>query len=405
VTAHRSGVAPSRVAGLALLRDPFRPFFLASAIWAAFALVLLLLMRHGTVGLPSALAPGDWHTHEMLFGYVSGVVGGFLLTAVPKWTGRAPLTGAPLLVLVGVWIAGRLALASSAIIGLPISASIDAAFLPAVCVIVLVDIVVTRTWRDLRVLAPAGVLAFGNVIFHVAPATGGAAGFGVSIGLAATILMIVVLGGRIVPGYTRTLLARRDLLRGTAGRLPRPYSRFDDIAILLAISALAAWIGRPASPITAALLLASAAVQLVRCLRWAGDRVRDNRVVLILHLGYGFVALGFALAGLAALRPATIPPSAAVHAWTAGAIGVMTLGVMTHLTLRHTEGRLAVSRATEIACGAAVLAAAGRVIAPIVASDALMLCSGILWVAAFAGFALAHGPRLSRPRRPLKDVP
>ncbi len=366
--------------------------------------MLSLLVWCGAIGLPSALAPGDWHAHELLFGYVSGVVGGFLLSAVPSWTGRAPLSGAPLLGLVGLWIAGRLALAASSIIGLPVVAPIDVAFLPSVCVITLIDIVATRTWRDLRVLAAAGVLVLGDIVFHVECAQGGAADLGVRIGLSGTILMIIVLGGRIVPGYTRTLLAQRDLVQGIARRLPQPFSRFDAMSILLAIGALTAWTARPMAQITGTVLLATGAVHLVRCLRWAGDRVRDNRIVLILHLGYGFVSLGFALAGIAALWPATIPPSSGIHAWTAGAIGLMTLGVMTHLTLRRCEGRIAASRATEVACGAAVIAALVRVIAPILASDMLMIASGVLWIAAFAGFALDQGPRLSRPYRPLKDM-
>jgi uncharacterized protein involved in response to NO len=396
----RSGRRPA----LALLKEPFRPFFLAGAVWAVVAMAIWLALAHGAIGLPPAMSPRDWHAHEMLYGYVSGVAGGFLLTTVPKWTGRVPLSGWPLFLMLCLWVAGRLALAIPSVTGRSAAAVIDLAFLPAVGAVALADVIATRTWRDLRVLAPVGVLLAGDVVFHLAAARGDAVDVAIRIGIAGTIALIVVVGGRAVPGYTRMLLLQRDLLRGESGRLPHPFSRLDAASIALAVAALAAWIARPGSGLTGALMLAAAAAHVARSARWVPRRAIENRVILMLHLGYGFVPVGFALLGLAALWPAGVPIDAGVHAWTAGAIGVMTLAVMIHLTLRHCEGRIVVSRATELIGGAATLAAVCRILAAIVAGDVLRPMSAGLWIAAFALFACAHGPRLARTRGSPKNV-
>ncbi len=385
-----------------LFASPFRPFFLAGAIWAALVIAVSLIFP-GTAGLPTAMAPANWHAHEMLYGYVSAIVGGFLLTAVPNWTGRPPLARPALIALFVLWIAGRLALAASSFRGWPISAAIDLAFLPSVAAVGLCDVIATRTWRDLVVFAAVGVLLAGNLVFTAEAAHGAAVGLGVRIGLSATIFMIIVIGGRAVPGYTRAFLLERDLVAATHGKLPRPFSRFDLISILLAAAALATWTARPFSALTGALLLAAGAAHLARCLRWAGARVAHNRVMLLLHLAYGFVAVGFAVTGLASLWPAAVPQDAGIHAWSAGAIGLMTLAVMTHLLLRHAEGRIAVSPGMEVVCAAATLAAALRPVAAIVSSEGLMRLSGTLWITAFVGFALVQGPRLTRAPHSLKD--
>jgi uncharacterized protein involved in response to NO len=395
---------PSRRRGrFALIESPFRPFFLVGAAWAALAMAAWLAVWRAGIDWPSAMAPRAWHAHEMLFGYVSGVAAGFLLTAVPKWTGRPALTGLPLILVLGLWVAGRLALAVPSAVGTAASAAIDLAFLPAVGAIALADIVAARRWRDWPVLVAVGILLLGNVVFHLDAAGCRPTDLGVRIGLAGTVIMMVVVGGRAVPGYTRMLLLQRDLIGGSAGPLPRPFSRVDLLSIGAAAAALAAWIVHPLSPITGALLLVAGAAHLVRGARWAFRRTLDNRILLILHLGYGFIAVGFLLAGAASCWPAIAPADAGVHAWATGAIGLMTLGVMSHLVLRHDEGRLVVSATTELMCAAAASAAAVRVCAAIVADEMLTLTAGALWIAAFACFAAEHGLRLIRARRSLKD--
>ena len=215
----------------ALIESPFRPFFLASAAWAALTMAAWLAVWRAGIDWPSAMAPRAWHAHEMLFGYVSGVVAGFLLTAVPKWTGRAALDGPPLIAVLGLWVAGRLALAVPCAVGTVTGAAIDLAFLPTVGAIALADIAAARRWRDWPVLVAVAVLLLGNVVFHLDAAAGRPADLGVRIGLSGTVIMMIVVGGRAVPGYTRTLLLQRDLIGGTAGPLPRPFSRVDLLSI------------------------------------------------------------------------------------------------------------------------------------------------------------------------------
>src|SRR5271166_4336288 len=144
-------------AGPALFSYGFRPFFLGGALWAALAVVLWLPQYFGELALPTAFAPLDWHIHEMLFGYVAAVMTGFLLTAIPNWTGRLPVNGYPLLGLATLWAAGRLAIATSATIGAGPAAIIDAAFLITLAIVALREIIAGKNWRNLRVLAVLGV--------------------------------------------------------------------------------------------------------------------------------------------------------------------------------------------------------------------------------------------------------
>src|SRR5262252_346568 len=153
--------------GPALFSYGFRPFFLAGAAWAAVAVLLWILQWHGELSLRTAVPALDWHIHEMLYGYVPAVVAGFLLTAIPNWTGRLPVAGRPLVGLFAVWIAGRAAMLFSALIGSAPAAIVDFGFLLAVAGVALREVVAGRNWRNLRVLVVLAVLAVGNGVFHL----------------------------------------------------------------------------------------------------------------------------------------------------------------------------------------------------------------------------------------------
>ena len=205
----------------------------------------------------------------------------------------------------------------------------------------------------------------------------------------------MLIGGRIVPSFTRNWLARR-----TPGRLPVTPDRFDVASLAVAAAALLLWIAAPEKPVTAVLCLAAGGLHVWRLARWAGDRTLAEPLVLILHVGYAFVPLGFLAAGVAALAPVTFPTGAAVHAWTAGAIGVMTLAVMTRATLGHAGRPLHATRGTVIVYLSVVVAAVLRVAAGLgPAPQALLHLAAAAWIAAFAGFAILYGPLLVRPRR------
>src|SRR5215470_2629385 len=329
-------------AGPALFSYGFRPFFLAGAAWAALGVLLWLPQYFGEITLPTALTPLDWHIHEMLYGYVAAVIAGFLLTAIPNWTGRLPICGAPLAALTALWLAGRLAILFSLQLGILVAALVDVAFLATLAVVAAREVVAGRNWRNLRVLGVLGVLIAGNVFFHAEVYLLGRADYGIRIGIAAVIVLVTLVGGRIVPSFTHNWLARQE-----KGRLPAPFSRFDIASIAVSAAALAIWVGWPDAAVTGLALIAAAVMQATRLARWAGDRTVADRLVLVLHVGYAFVPLGFALLGASILYPSIMPSTVGIHAWTAGAFGLMTLAVMTRASLGHTGQPLAAGVGTQ----------------------------------------------------------
>ena len=379
--------------GPALLSYGFRPFFLLGALYAALAMLVWLPFFYGELTVATAFAPRDWHLHEMLFGYLAAVITGFLLTAVPNWTGRLPLQGFPLLILVLVWAAGRMAVTFSAFTGELAAAVIDSCFLFLVAAAVAREIIAGRNWRNLKVLLPLIILGIGNVIFHIEAHAPGHAGYGIRFAVAAVVMLITLIGGRVIPSFTRNWLVREN-----PGKLPVPFARFDAIAIACGIAALALWIVVPAGQPTGVALAAAGVLHMLRLARWAGERTWRDRLVLVLHVGYAFVPLGFILTGLAAFD--LLLPSAGLHAWMGGAAGMMTLAVMTRASLGHTGRALAASVATQAIYAAVFVAAMARVTAALVPdwTSPLLHVAACAWIAAFGGFAAVYGPMLLRPR-------
>ncbi len=381
--------------GPAILSFGFRPFFLLGAIWSAAAVAIWLPLLGGSIDLPIAYSPIEWHVHELLYGYLPAIVAGFLLTAVPNWTGRLPVLGRPLLGLLLVWIAGRAAMLVSAKIGAPAAAVIDVLFLPVLASLIGREIVLGRSTHNLKVLVLVALLLAGNVTFHIEAIRSSAIdGYGVRLGIGAAVLLITLIGGRIVPSFTRNWLARR-----APGRMPAPFGRFDTAAVAAGAVALAAWIAAPSHAVTALLALAAGLLHAVRLARWAGHRTWPEPLVLVLHAGYAFVPIGFLLVALGIAAPALILPTGAVHGWTAGAIGLMTLAVMTRASLGHTGRPLTATLPIQLIYLCALTAAAARIAAAFdIARTPLLSLSATAWVAAFAGFAVVYWPLLTRAR-------
>jgi len=384
--------------GPALLSFGFRPFFLGAGIWAALIMVLWVPMLVGVIRLPTAFDPVSWHAHEFLFGYLVAVIAGFMLTAVPNWTGRLPIVGWPLGGLAALWLLGRLAVMVSA--GLPplAVALMDLAMPVVLAAVMLREIVAGKNWRNLMVVAMLAVLTLGNALFHWEAAQGAyaAQGYGLRLGLAAVVMMIAVIGGRIVPSFTRNWLARRG-----PGRLPvPPMQRFDKLALLALLGALLSWVMLPMDDGTGAALIVVGILHAARLARWAGDRTGAEPLVWVLHLGYAFVPLGAVVIGLEILWPGLIGGAAAQHLWMAGAAGLMTLAVMTRATLGHTGRALTAGLGTVAIYLALVLAVLARVAAGLWPAQAEVLhaLSGLAWVGAFGGFALLYGPLMLRQK-------
>ena len=380
--------------GPAILSYGFRPFFLGGAIWAAAAMALFVPMLQGNIVLPTALNAIDWHQHELLYGFLPAIVAGFLLTAVPNWTGRLPVAGARLAALFALWLVGRAAVATSALIGAGAAALVDVLFLVALGIVAGREIIAGGNRNNLKVLVLVSLLALGNLVFHIEAATEGTADYGKRIGIAAAVLLISLIGGRIVPSFTRNWLAKRG-----PEALPAPFGKFDVATIASSAIALAAWIFAPDSLVTAAACGVAGVLHLIRLARWRGYRTAGEPLVTILHVGYLFVPLGFILMALSIAFPAAVSPIAAVHAWTAGGIGVMTLAVMTRASLGHTGHELTASRSTLAIYACVIIGAAARIAAAFGIEPEIMLhAAATAWILAFAGFAVMFGPMLLRPR-------
>ena len=380
--------------GPAILSYGFRPFFLAGSIWAVVAVLLWMPQYFGEISLTTAFAPLDWHIHEALFGYIAAIATGFLLTAIPNWTGRLPLQGKPLAILLLVWFAGRIAIAASASIGWATAALIDCAFLTLVCAAIARELIAGKNWKNLKVLGVLVLLLAANAAFHIEAHVNGAAFYGKRLGVAMAVALVILIGGRVIPSFTRNFLARRG-----AGRLPANFGDFDKACVAAAALALLAWILAPTTAVAGALLIVAGLLHIARLARWAGDRTLADPLVLVLHLGYAFVPLGFLLSGAAAFTP-LIPASAGVHAWTVGAIGVMTLAIMTRASLGHTGQALHAGKGTQAIYAAALLAVLARVGAALLPdwSFVLLHVAAFAWAGAFLGFALAYGKALLSPR-------
>ncbi len=377
--------------GPALLTQGFRPFFLLAGLWAAAALPASFAALQGSVALPTALPLVSWHIHEMLFGFVSAAMAGFMLTAIPHWTGRLPLQGAPLLGLVLLWVAGRLAIAVSALIGPWAAALIDLAFLAALAAVVLREIVAGRHWRSGPVAAVVVLFLLSNALFHAEALDLAATGeFARRGAVAVVIALIALIGGRITPSFTRNWLAKRG-----AGRLPAGFGAFDRLCLLATVVALAGWVAAPASALAGAMAALAAALNLARLSRWCGLATLAEPLVWILHLGYLWIPLGLALLAASAWWPA-LPESSAVHALTTGAMGTMILAVMSRATLGHTGRALTAGPGLTAAYVLVSLAALARVASPLAGelAGALLVAATAAWTAAFVLYLCVCGPML-----------
>jgi uncharacterized protein involved in response to NO len=379
----------------AILSSGFRPFFLFGAIWAALSILLWLPEFLGEISIPTAFSPVDWHIHEMLFGFVPAIVTGFLFTAVPNWTGRMPLQGKMLGFLVALWLAGRLSVGFSEITGWLPALLLDCAFLAAVIAVIAREIVAGRNYRNLKVLMPAALLATANLVFHLEAHFNGSSDLSRRLGFSAILILIMIIGGRIVPSFTRNWLAREN-----PGRLPIPFNRFDLATMSVAVLALGAWTIAPDGKIAGALLVAAGAGQGLRLARWAGDRAWRDPLVAVLHTSYGFLVLGITVLGCSILLPETVSGTAALHVLAIGAIAGMILAVMVRASRGHTGQALRAGRSGRLSFAAIAVAAGTRVAAEYFPSAAITWyhAAAAAWLVAFLAYALAFAPALARPR-------
>ncbi|TNC43201.1 NnrS family protein [Rubellimicrobium rubrum] len=383
--------------GPALLSMGFRTFFLLSALFALAVVPVWVLAWHGRLTLGGPFIATDWHIHEMIWGYTGAVIAGFLFTAVPNWTGRMPTRGWPLGALAGVWVLGRLAVAG--LLGLaPLGVlAVDAAFLLAVAAMILREIVAGRNWRNLMVLGPVLVFLAANVVFHVEAMQTGTSDIGRRLGLAVVVFLITLIGGRIIPSFTRNWLAKQG-----AARMPVPVNRFDGVCLGAGALSLLAWSCHPGAATGTGLVLAGL-LQALRLSRWRGQATWRSPLLVMLHVAYGFVPLGLVATGLAGWN--LLPLAAGLHLLGVGAIGGMTLAVMMRATMGHTGRDLVAGpwlTAAFVTLVAATALRAGLPEATILGLSGLTWAAA-LWTGAFGAFTLQVGPWLLLPQMTRKQ--
>lgn len=385
--------------GPALFSYGFRPFFLAAALFGLGVVPVWLLVWRGEVALPGRFGPVDWHVHEMIFGYAAAVLAGFLFTAIPNWTGRMPTRGWPLICLLALWLGGRLAVAGVLPLGPIWLAVTDCAFLLAIGAMAATEIVAGRNWRNLKVVIPLALLFVANVVFHAEAALSGSADVGRRLGLAVLVFLVTLIGGRIIPSFTRNWLAKRG-----AQAMPATFGRFDVVCILTGGLALLSWSVAPSALASAVLLTLAGGLHALRLARWRGYATLRSPLLLMLHVAYAFVPAGILTTALAPLGLAV--PALGLHLLGVGAIGGMTVAVMMRATRGHTGRSLEAGPTLTLAFWLVVAAALVRGLLPTATLGGLdgIALAALLWTAGFALFTLRLVPWLVGPnparRRP-----
>jgi uncharacterized protein involved in response to NO len=385
--------ARTGLATVPLLQDGFRPFFRVAALWALLAMATWFANLAGWPLLPDGIDPLAWHRHELLFGYGSAVLVGFMLTAIPNWTGRPPVRGLPLLALVLLWAAGRVCHLGSGVLGPLPAIAVDAAFLWCGLGLALLELLAGRNWRNLPVLGLIALVAIAQTISAAGLYGLRATDLGWRLGIAGFTLLIALIGGRIVPSFTANWLKARG-----AGSLPPAMNRFDAACLALLALALILWLARPVDLLTGVALAAAGVAQAVRLGRWRGIATFAEPLLTVLHLGYLWLATGLLLMGLAVLGAGIAPPTAQ-HPLNNRPNGPNKLPVITPATLGHTGRPLAADGPTVSIFALVTAGALTRVTAPFLPIDAsvALALAGVLWAAAFALFLIAYVPVLLRP--------
>lgn len=381
------------VAQLPIFSFGFRPFFLGGAIWAALNMLLWTAMLSGHISPATPYGPFSWHAHELVVGYVSAIMAGFILTAIPNWTGRTPVRGIALIILFTVWVGGRIAMWFADTIGLTAAAIVDSLFLFALTAVSFREIIAGKNRRNLIITVIFGLFAATNVWFHVEVIVYGYPVFSLRAGLAIVVTLIALIGGRIIPNFTRNWLVKQD-----CKDLPTPFNRFDALATVISAFSLVQWVAAPTGLMTALFLFASAILQGARLARWSGFQTISEPLLFILHVGFCFVPLGFFAVGSSIIWPQIVPQGVALHVWSTGAVGVMTLAVMTRASRGHTGRPLTASHVTQLIYLLAVLAALSRLTTILFPELTLTLLeiAALAWVGAFATFAISYAPMLVR---------
>jgi uncharacterized protein involved in response to NO len=374
----------------------FRSSFLLAGVGAMLLVPLWALSFVAGTPLGSAWPPMLWHAHEMLFGFVASAMAGFLLTAVPSWTGQKGSTGAPLVVLASLWLTARVLIASSSLWPAVLIAAIDLAFLPTLGILVAKPLLSSRN-RNTKLLAVLGLFWLTDLVFqiglirHDAPLALQALKVGIDI----VLVLVTVIGGRLVPSFTSSSLRPLGLQDAVHNR-----TSLSGLAIAGMIAVTLSDIVWPESRIAGAVAGVAAGLQATRLLQWATWRTLRQPIVCVLHLSYAWLPVGLALKAIALLSGAAFA-AFWLHALTIGALATMILAVMTRASLGHTGRALIVDPWITVAYLLLTAAALVRVFglsAFRMNYPMVIIWSALFWTIAFALFVVVYAPILCGPR-------
>jgi len=381
---------------LTLFAYGFRPFFLAAGVSAALVVpAWLVMLAHGSMPL-GALPPQLWHAHELFYGFVGAALAGFLLTAVPGWTGAKGFGGRPLAAVATAWLAGRLAFAFASSLPFWTLAVAELSFLPGVALLLAPPLLRSRS-RNTPLLAVITLLWMTDAAFLAGLARTDPLLASRSLLIAIDLMMVVLtlIGGRIVPSFTANALRRR----GESPDLRSlPWLERSVMALMIAVVLTDLW--RPDSALAGWLAGLVAIAQAARLSGWRSLRTRGDAILWVLHIGYAWLPVGFALKALWLLAGVGWA-SHWLHALTMGAFGTMIMAVMTRAALGHTGRELKIGSGIAAAYVLLTLAVVARVfVSGLWPSQylAILIAAGALWTAAFAIYLVVYAPILVLPR-------
>ncbi|WP_052245383.1 NnrS family protein [Halocynthiibacter namhaensis] len=375
-----------------ILQGGFRIMFFMAALWAAYVMIAWISFWAAGTELPSgAMLPQDWHMHSILYGFAPAVLGGFLLTAIPNWTDTKMITGTPLALLAVLWALGRVAVWLSGGLPLVVVILLDIAFLLALLIISARILLKSGNQKNMPVLAIILLFLMGQVFFDVISLAGGYASVspGAKLSVGAIILLLSLIGGRIIPAFTRNWL-----IKHSAENLPIMFNGLDKVTVGISAVSLLTWVVAMPNLITGFLFLTAGILHIIRMSRWQGQKTASVPIVMALHIAYSFVPLGFLLQGLSMISPETVPSLAGLHAWLSGAMGGMMLAVMTRASLGHSGRELHTTWREVFIYGMILIASVVRVIAAFPTPEFLLHIAATAWIMAFAGFAVLYAPVL-----------
>jgi uncharacterized protein involved in response to NO len=375
--------------GFSLWNLGFRPFYLLAGTFAALSIPAWTAQYAGWFGNHTIVAGPLWHAHELLFGFAFAVIVGFLFTACRNWTNQPTPAGTSLAAIVALWITARVLVFTPYALA---AAAFDTAFALAAATGIAIPILRSRNRRNYFFIALLIGLGLANLAFHLSMA--GLLDLPLrlclQVGLDIVLFIMVVMGGRVIPMFT---------MNGVPGMSCRRLPLIEFLAPATVLALIAANVLALPDEVIGTVAAMAAVVHAIRLGFWQPWRVLTTPMVWILHFAYGWIVLALALRALAAWD--FVPVTLATHAFTVGAIGSLTLGMMTRTSLGHSGRPLKTGRAEMFCYGAIQLAALSRVFMPLAfPSDYLyaIVGSGLLWSAAFGVFTVSYWPILSRPR-------